>query len=239
MTALPPVLVLAGGKATRLGGILPDCPKILAPVGGDPFLDVLLGRLLRQGFTQVHFCLGVMAEQVIDYLVRADIADLRVTASIEDRPLGTGGAILNAMSPVRGRRFFVINGDSLIDFDATAMFEDHVETHRDPGATVLTTKVEDAGRFGIVESKDGRVTRFGEKASSGPGRINAGVYLFDRVLFEQDWPEQAELSLERDMIPRWVADGLVSEFPISAPLLDIGTPEALAGAPAFIGNATG
>jgi len=236
MTALPPVLVLAGGKATRLGGVLPDMPKILAPVGGDPFLDILLSRLLRQGFTQVHFCLGVMAEKVIDYLVRADIADLRVTASLEDRPLGTGGAILNALGPVRGPRFFVINGDSLIDFDAAAMLARHCSDHDAPGATMLTTDAADAGRFGTVESADGRVVRFGEKSAAGPGRINAGVYLFDRAIFDGDWPAETELSLERDMLPRWVAEGSVTDFHITAPLLDIGTPESLAGAPAFLGN---
>ncbi len=236
MTALPPVLILAGGKATRLGGVLPDMPKILAPVGGDPFMDILLARLLRQGFTQVHFCLGVMADKVIDYLVRADIADLRVTASLEDRPLGTGGAILNALSPVRGPRFFVINGDSLIDFNASAMLARHKDVHDAPGATMLTTDAEDASRFGTVESVDGRVTRFGEKTGTGPGRINAGVYLFDRTVFDGDWPAETELSLEREMLPGWIVQGFVADFPVTAPLLDIGTPESLANAPVFIAD---
>lgn len=239
MTALPPVLILAGGKATRLNPVLPDVPKILAPVGGQPFLDVLLNRLLRQGFTQVHFCLGVMAEKVIDYMVRADIEGLRVTASIEDQPLGTGGAVLNALSPVRGRRFFIMNGDSLIDFNPQAMLAHHQDSHDAAGATVLTTQVEDAARFGTVESANGRVVRFGEKSGAGPGRINAGVYLFDRDLLEDDWPTETEISLEREMLPRWVARGSVVDFPVHAPLLDIGTPESLAGAPGFLGTGAG
>lgn len=243
MTALPPVLILAGGKATRLNPVLPDVPKILAPVGGEPFLDILVGRLLRQGFTQVHFCLGVMADKVIDYLVRADIADLRVTASIEERPLGTGGAILNALSPVRGPRFFIMNGDSLIDFNPDTMLAHHDTAHDapggKPGVTILTTAVEDAARFGSVESADGRVTRFGEKSSSGPGRINAGVYLVDRAMLTGDWPDEAEISLERQMMPQWIARRCVSEYAVAAPLLDIGTPDSLAGAPAHLGNGGG
>ncbi|RVU39609.1 hypothetical protein EOI86_10395 [Hwanghaeella grinnelliae] len=244
MTALPPVLILAGGKATRLADVLPELPKILAPVDGVPFLDILLNRLLRQGFTQAHFCLGVMAEQVIDYLMRADMADLRVTASIEDRPLGTGGAILNALSPTRGQRFFVLNGDSLIDYDPGAMLARHTEMHKEAGVTLLTTAVADAARFGTVAVEDGRVTRFGEKSSDGPGRINAGVYLFDRGMFDPPYFEDrrydgSDISLERQMLPHWVTQGRVADHPVSAPLLDIGTPEALAGAAGFLGPISG
>jgi len=238
MTALPPVLILAGGKATRLADVLPELPKILAPVDGVPFLDILLTRLLRQGFTQAHFCLGVMADQVIDYLMRADMADLRVTASIEDRPLGTGGAILNAMSPTRGQRFFVLNGDSLIDYDPGAMLARHTDVHKEAGVTILTTTAADAGRFGTIEVENGRVTRFGEKSSGGPGRINAGVYLFDRAIIEDRWTGGSEISLERQMLPDWVAQGRVADHPVSAPLLDIGTPDSLAGAAAFLGART-
>lgn len=239
MTALPPVMILAGGQATRLGAVLPDRPKILAPIGDVPFLEILMARLMRQGFTRVHFCLGVMAEQVIDYLARADLADLKVTASIEIAPLGTGGAILNALPRVFGSRFFVYNGDSVIDFDAAAMLAHHRETHTDSGATVLTTQVDDAGRYGTVTTDGDRITAFAEKSDNGPGRINAGVYLFHRAIFEEEWPIESEVSLEREMLPHWSGRRKVAEFPVQTSLLDIGTPESLAAAPAFFGNSTG
>ena len=85
------VLILCGGIGSRLSSVNPDRPKGLAPVGGKPFLDILVEDLVQQGFQRIIFCVGHLKEQVIDrYKTRKDA---EYFFSQEDIPLGTGGAV--------------------------------------------------------------------------------------------------------------------------------------------------
>jgi len=223
-------ILLAGGRGTRLSGVVSDRPKVLADVGGRPFLSYLLDQLEAAGFRQAVVSTGYMADMVRTTLgERHGGIALRYQQELE--PLGTGGGIRLAAQAVESNPVLVMNGDSYLDADLAAFAEFH-GAHGGPGSLLLT-KVTDVSRFGQVRLGPGdRIEAFEEKnAAGGAGWINAGVYLLDRRLIDSI-PPDTFVSLEKEMFPRWVERGLFG-FRAGGRFIDIGTPESYREAAAF------
>ena len=224
------VAVLAGGMGTRLRSVIPDRPKVLAPAGGRPFLSWWFDALDAQGFRDVVLCTGYRAGQVRDSFGSVH-RNLRLRYSAEEEPLGTAGALRHALELFRSEPVLVLNGDSFCDVDLSAF----CHNHRQSGlrASLVLARVEDTSRFGSVQFQSGgRIEAFREKISRAePGWINAGVYLFSRELLAA-LPAKQSLSLERDVLPHWIPDG-INTFHGAGKFLDIGTPESLAQAEDF------
>jgi NDP-sugar pyrophosphorylase family protein len=232
------VVILAGGLGTRLRPVLPDCQKVLAPVGDEPFVFHLFRLLAAHGITRAILALGHRAEDAL-----ARIPDWRArfgidfAASIESAPLGTGGAVRHALAHCRQQRLLVMNGDSWVGIDLDRMLARHAETAA--VATLATVRVDDAGRYGSLDwsEETGRVASFVEKASLAAGRpgwINAGIYALERGMVDALPPLAAgeSLSLERDVLPRLAGNGLFA-FPAEGPFIDIGLPETYGRSQAF------
>jgi D-glycero-alpha-D-manno-heptose 1-phosphate guanylyltransferase len=149
-------------------------------------------------------------------------------------PLGTGGALLFADRSVDHdvETLLLTNGDSLVLADLAPAFE-LLENHEIDGV-VTGLNVRDASRYGRLDvAADGQLLRFSEK-QPGAGVINAGVYLFRRKLLRR-FPSQFPLSIEHDVFPSLLADGAkLMVHRCEAPFLDIGTPESVAQADAFV-----
>jgi D-glycero-alpha-D-manno-heptose 1-phosphate guanylyltransferase len=226
-----PALILAGGFGTRLRGVLPDLPKLLAPINGRPFLRYLLDRLERAGVREVVLCTGYRADQIQEEFERCP-TPITLKFSHETQPLGTGGALRQALNVTDAEVFLVLNGDSAIDCDLQPFIDWHYE-HGLLGSLLLT-HVDDASRFGTVLTDErGVIQAFREKEGRPiPGWINAGVYLLSRRLLEPLAEGQA-YSLEKELFPRWLQQGL-GGYRVQAAFLDIGTPESLAQASAFL-----
>jgi NDP-sugar pyrophosphorylase family protein len=126
----------------------------------------------------------------------------------------------------------LLNGDSYCEVDVHGLQRFH-ET-RAGGVSMVVARVEDAARFGRVQrGADGEVLRFEEKRPGAtPGWINAGIYLLPRVLLTEI-PPGRPTSLEREVLPAWVAEGLVQAFETCGRFIDIGTPESYAAAEGF------
>jgi len=223
-----PVLILAGGLGTRLRGLLPERPKVLAPIGERPFLDLLIEQLLTRGVRHVVLLLGDRADQVIAHVENRRggwPTDLDVEFSVESGPLGTGGAVKLA-ERFCGGRFFLLNGDTYFDLDIAALLHTHEVAHA--LLTVAAAEVADAGRYGRLDvSADGFVRLFREKdVSAGPGLINAGVYLMEAALLGHITTGRA-VSLESEVFPALLAGG--QRIAVSAQrrdFFDIGTPSS-------------
>lgn len=219
-------IVLAGGAGTRLRGVLPDVPKVLAPVGGRPFLHRLLERLAEQGIERAVLATGYAADAV-ESAAKDAAAAIEVAFSREQEPLGTGGAIGQAFELVRGTRAWVMNGDSYCDA-GLAVVARAAEASPDD-AWLVAVEVEDAGRYGTLELDGSHVVRFHEKHGRAErGWINAGIYLLPRALMTR-----GASSIERDLFPAWAADGRLHAVSVQARFIDIGTPESFAAADAF------
>jgi mannose-1-phosphate guanylyltransferase len=221
------ILILAGGLGIRLRGVLPETPKILAPIGGRPFLDHLLEWFIRHRARKVVFGLGYRADAVLAYLETRSFAPLEIHPLVEPEPLGTGGAVAFAAPLLRSDPVLVINGDTIVDADLAAFLAAHRESAAP--ASILCVQVEDAGRYGRLEIDPlSRVRRFIEKdpAFAAPAWINAGMYLFSqRVMQKIAVLEKG--SLERDILEK-MPQGSIAVFRADGRFLDIGTPETLA-----------
>lgn len=219
--AFPTALILAGGLGTRLRPVVADRPKPLAPVAGRPFLFHLLDGLEDAGVRDAVLCVAHMADSVRD-AVGDRYRSIRIAYSVEEAPLGTGGALRQALPLARSETVLVTNGDSLFRTDLRTFLAWHQGGDR--LSSLLLARVEDASRFGRVSfDPEGRVTAFAEKDGvAAPGWINAGIYLLHRSRI-QTIPAGRPVSLEREVFPAWIPLGLHA-LAGEGMFLDIGTP---------------
>jgi D-glycero-alpha-D-manno-heptose 1-phosphate guanylyltransferase len=219
-------IVLAGGLGTRLRSVVADQPKAMAPVGGRPFLEYLLDMLGNAGVASATLAVGFRSDAI-----RGHFGDryrkLPLRYSTEDTPLGTGGAIRLAMSRTASPNVFVFNGDTLVEVDLATM----AATHRDAGSqlTVAVHAMADASRYGAIDLDGDRIRGFREKGRTGPGWINAGVYLISRNLLQSPSLPEA-FSFESDFLVPRVADLQPLAFRTEGLFIDIGVPEDYARA---------
>jgi D-glycero-alpha-D-manno-heptose 1-phosphate guanylyltransferase len=216
-------VILAGGRGTRLQTVLPDRPKVLAPVHGRPFLTYMLDLWEQAGGRQVVLCTGFGASQVREALGER-YNSLSLTYSEETQPLGTGGALRLAMECGVSDPLLVLNGDSFIRADLKDFYRWFAAV--DGGMGMILTNVADPGRFGKVQFReDGLICQFIEKGStSEPGWINTGVYLLTHQVLSTI-PPGRYYSLEEELFPQLVGRNLYG-YPCREEFIDIGTPES-------------
>jgi NDP-sugar pyrophosphorylase family protein len=224
------VVILAGGKGTRLSSVSGETPKVLMPVAGRPFLSHLLDQVRHMGARRVILSTGFQAQQVDDFVAGLLPIGLKVLTSVEPEPLGTGGGLRHALPKIESTSVLVMNGDSYVDTDFRALEGAHAKA-----ITLLLTDVPDTARFGRVESDAaGAVTAFTEKGAAGPGAINAGVYLVERSVIESI-PAGRAVSLEREIFPAYIGRGLRAVRGAFR-FIDIGTPDSYREAENFFRN---
>lgn len=217
-------IILAGGLGTRLKGAVSNLPKVLAPVNGKPFLDILLHILDRSEKTgKVILAVGYMADKIIERYRDSNAYRFRIAFSVETDPLGTGGAVKKALGYSETDNVLVMNGDSYVEVDLEEMFAAH--SARNAALTVVIKEVPDAGRYGrVLIDAGGRVVSFEEKrVDAGSGYVNAGVYLLNRNLFEKVEEEKA-FSLEKELLPAILGEAVYG-FVSQGKFIDIGIPE--------------
>jgi NDP-sugar pyrophosphorylase family protein len=220
--------VLAGGLGSRLRSVVADRQKVVAPIGGRPFLYRILDQLADAGLRRVVLCAGYKAEEVAA-TIGANYRGMSIRYSTEPRSLGTAGALRHALPLLDSDPVLALNGDSYCEVDLAAFRAAH-DRH---SATLVATKVADTSRFGQVTFDErGKITGFVEKGgTTGPGWVNAGIYLLGRAVLESI-PAGRAVSIERETFPAWVGRGLYA-FCAHGKFVDIGTPDSYAGAQSF------
>lgn len=216
-------LILAGGLGTRLRSVVPDRPKVLADVNGQPFAIILLEKLYTEGIRDVVFCTGFLADMVRNTL-GTSYKRMSLRYSEETSPLGTGGALREACDMMNSDPVLVVNGDSYVDFALTPFIK--VFEEKECNAAMVLVGVQDTQRYGKTEiGNDGNIVSFKEKnGSSGPGWINAGVYLLQTDIIASI-PPGCFVSLENDLFQQ-LLDTRFYGFTCNARFIDIGTKES-------------
>lgn len=217
-------LILAGGEGTRLRPLTSTVPKPVVPLVDRPFIAFMLEWLRGHGVDDVVISCGFMASGVHNVLGDGSAYGIRLRYVEEPRPLGTGGAVKWA-EELLDERFLMLNGDVLTDIDLTAQLAEHERTGA--RATLALVAVEDPSAYGLVRRNgDGSVREFLEKPSPDQidtNLVNAGAYILHRDVLA-DVPRGERVSIERDVFPTLVDDGLYG-YEASGYWLDIGTPE--------------
>lgn len=228
------VLILAGGKGTRLKGILDDRQKPMAVIGGRPFIEWIILSLKRQGVKEVVICTGYLNETVESYFQEREDIGMKIRFSREDFPLGTAGALRNALDKTSSKHLLVLNGDSYFRLDISSFLKRHVA--RNAEVSMILTTVKDSSRYGSVSiDTDGEVLAFLEKSKDKrTGLINAGVYIFERKIITKI-PEGKMFSLETDFFPNLIGKGLYAVL-FEGLFIDIGIPEDFHNAEKFLKN---
>jgi len=215
-------IILAGGLGTRLRSAVPDLPKCMAPVAGKPFLYYVIEYCLSQKVERFILSLGYKHEVIEEYISTA-YPHLEVEFSIEEKPLGTGGAIKLACSKANEKTVLVLNGDTLFKVDVSKM----ASFHHMCGAhcTLALKPMKNFERYGLVQlNKDYSLLAFGEKQYYEEGLINGGIYaLHAQKFLEEDLPEV--FSFETDYLEKSIGQKRIYGVIQDAYFIDIGIPE--------------
>ncbi len=216
-------VILVGGQGTRLRPLTSSVPKPIVQLVDRPFISFMLEWLRGHGIEDVIVSCGFLADSVRAVLGDGSELGIRLRFVEEPEPLGTAGA-LKLAEPMLDERFLMLNGDVLTDIDLTSQIAQHARTGA--RATLSLVPVEDPSAYGVVVLGEGRVvTDFVEKPSPGQvdsKLISAGAYVLERSVLDLVEPAR-KVSIERDVWPRLIGDGLYG-FPSESYWLDIGTP---------------
>ena len=207
-----------------MGALGQTIPKPLVPVGGEPFLNHLLRAAVRQGFEHIVLLAGHLGAQVQHLYDHASFGRARLNVIVEEQPLGTGGALRQVRDHL-AESFVAVNGDTYFDTNLRAL--DHgLQSAPDLSANIIVRGVDDLGRFGSVEVRDGRVIAFREKdpASTGlAGLINGGAYALRRDALER--LPAGPSSIEHDLFPGLANAGRLGALIGEGDFIDIGLPD--------------
>ena len=211
-------IIIAGGLGTRLRPLTYQRPKPLVPVANRPFLEYQVAHLKRHGIDDIVFATNYMADAIESHFGDGSRFGVRMRCALEDKPLGTGGAIGNAARFFPGEAVAVFNGDILTDLDISAVLTFHREKRAI--ATITLAEVPSPHPFGIlILDETGKVQEWREPSEetkkalaadhdlvpTGKDLINAGFYVLGPEFLSQINPDVPS-SVERDIFPPLIAE---------------------------------
>jgi len=158
-------IILAGGRGKRLRPITDYVPKPLISIKNIPIIEWQIKYLKKFGISEVIICSGYKTEMIENYLKNKKLG-IKITFSIENKPLGTGGAIKKAGKKIKDKSFIVINGDIITNIDLKKM----MEKENSIASIQLKTK------FGILQTDGNKIIKFDEKKEIKNLWMNAGIY---------------------------------------------------------------
>jgi D-glycero-alpha-D-manno-heptose 1-phosphate guanylyltransferase len=216
-------IVLAGGFGTRLKSIVNDRPKCLALINppGLPFLNLLLGYLIKNNFNKIIFSLGFMNEKIIDYLNNCTIS-IEIEYVIENVPLGTGGGIKKAINIASSENVLIINADTFFDVNIDNLYFEHSKCNAI--CSIALKKMINFDRYGTVTLKKNKIQNFEEKRRMRKGLINGGVILLNKSKF-LSFDLSDKFSFESDFLSVNTKEKLIFGFESKGYFIDIGVPD--------------
>jgi mannose-1-phosphate guanylyltransferase len=162
-------IILAGGRGKRLRPITDYVPKPLIPIKNIPIIEWQIKYLKKFGISEVIICSGYKTEMIEDYLKNKKLG-VKITFSVENKPLGTGGAIKKAGKKIKEKSFLVINGDVITNIDLKKL----LKKENSIASIELKTK------FGILQTNEDKIIKFDEKKEIPNLWMNAGIYYLNK-----------------------------------------------------------
>lgn len=216
------MVIMAGGKGTRLRPFTENCPKPLVVVAGKPMLEHIIERAKHEGFTDFVLAIHYLGSMIEEHFGDGSRFGVRIEYLREDSPLGTAGA-LSLLQPHPEEPFVVTNGDVVTDIRYGDLLDFHIR--HDASATMAVRTHEWQHPYGVVQTSGVDITGFEEKPIAR-SHINAGVYVLSPSVLDEleshmpcDMPTLFERLQSRSL--RTVA------YPMHEPWLDVGRPDDL------------
>jgi NDP-sugar pyrophosphorylase family protein len=225
------VVIMAGGKGTRLRPHTEHCPKPMLPVGDQPMLEILLEQCIENGFRRFFFSVNYLKEQIIAHFGDGSRWRVSIDYLVENEPLGTAGSLQLLPDSVK-EPFLVLNGDVLTRLNPSQLLQFHRE--HEAQATLCVREHELTVPFGVVQTNGIELAGFEEKPTYRH-LVNAGVYVINPQLLPLLPPHQFT-DMPSLLQAAQSAGYRVTVCPIHEYWIDVGRPETLEEAHATWGK---
>lgn len=232
------VVIMAGGRGTRIAELFPDIPKPLIPVDGMPILEREIRSLASQGFKDIILTVGYLADKIIAYFGDGSRLGVKIDYFVEDTPLGNAGALFQLKEKIGDEPFFLLNADAAFDVDFNRM----LDFHKKHGALVTlfthpNSHPYDSGL--IIADKEGHVEKWLSKEEERPqwynNRVNAGLHVIDPKVLELSEKNlemdpttglpKGKVDLDRQILKPLCGTGMMFCYDSPEYVKDMGTPE--------------
>ncbi|MGC8479395.1 MAG: nucleotidyltransferase family protein [Candidatus Micrarchaeia archaeon] len=199
---LETTIILAGGEGKRLRPFTENSPKPMITLFDKPLIEYIIHLSEKNGIKKIILSVGYKAEKIIEYFnKKKNEFSSKIEYSVENTPLGTGGAIKLALSKCTDKTdVLVINGDSIFFVDFKKMYEFHKKNNA--LITIGVTMVSDISKSGAIKTSGSLITDFIEKPMiKKSGMINAGIYLINLRILNK-LPKTDKFSFEKDFLEK-------------------------------------
>lgn len=213
--------MLAGGMGTRLRNVVSNVPKPMAPIGNKPFLEFLLQWVALYKVNSVILSTGYKAEMISNHFGDS-YNNIPLIYAHEDEPLGTGGAILNALKYSKENNLVIINADTYFPVNLDELLNFHKSAKAN--LTIALKYMEKFDRYGTVDLDGDTIVSFNEKRYCEQGMINAGIYVVNKeFLLEKGLP--AKFSFEKEVLEKEAGTKKLKGAVFAETFIDIGIPD--------------
>ena len=220
------VVIMAGGKGTRISSIASDIPKPMIKIGGKPVLEHEINCLKEQGFKDILITISHLGSQIVNYFGDGSKFGVHIEYFNEVTPLGNAGALFELKDKL-SEDFLLLNADALFNID----FNRFVEYHKQKGGLVTlfthpNSHPFDSGLIFVDENKS--VTKWLNKEDDRPhwykNRVNAGLHVISPKVLEVR-PEGEKVDLDRQILKPFCGSGKMFAYDSPEYVKDMGTPE--------------
>ena len=220
------VVIMAGGKGTRISSVASDIPKPMIQIEGKPVLEREIECLKEQGFTDLIITVSHLGQLIVDYFGNGEKFGVNIEYYFEKEPLGNAGALFKLKDKLT-EDFLLLNGDAIFDVD----FKRFVRHHEEKGGLVTlfthpNNHPYDSGL--IIAAEDGSVLRWltkeDERNDYYRNRVNAGLHVISPKLLDQS-VETAKVDLDRQLLKPLAGTGQMFVYDSPEYVKDMGTPE--------------
>lgn len=215
------IIILSGGLGTRLNGVIKDIPKVMAPINNKPFLEYILNDLNNQKVRKVILATGYKKEYIRNYFGDR-YKNIIIEYSEEEFPLGTGGAIFQAIKKTTDDNVIVMNGDIYTKINFDELYNCHIDNKA--LVTLALKEMENFERYGSVTLENNKIVDFNEKKFVSKGFMSVGCYVFNKKIFE-NFKSNVKFSIENDFFSQYVKKIKFNPYFYYNEFIDIGIPE--------------
>lgn len=219
------IVIMAGGKGTRIAEVNSQVPKPMIPIDGKPILEYQLETLKEQGYTDIILGIGHLGHVIKDYFGDGAKMGINIEYITEDQPLGTAGALYYLKNNI-SEDFLLLNGDIIFDVDIKRFCDYHIE--HNAIATILTHPNAHPYDSGIIiADDDGRVTRWLHKEDERTwykNRVNAGLHMLSPRIFDK-FDVLKKCDLDRDILKPLINERELCIYDSPEYVKDMGTPD--------------